>query len=100
VISLAGPLFLRPEIALGSLSRSRTSAQYVPTPLSLPATHAPMQIEELPSYVSPACGLDDVARLVQPVEARKAVGLQNAAIVLQMTRRMFSRNIQKLKCSA
>jgi hypothetical protein len=44
----------------------------------------------------PARGLEDSAVFVKPVEARIAIGLQNASIVFQMGRRMLALAIRRV----
>ena len=55
-----------------------------------------MQIEKLSSYMCPAGSFDDGARLIQPVESRITVRLQDAVIVLQVARRMFAFAIRRV----
>src|SRR5579863_10389553 len=55
-----------------------------------------VQVEELPAHMRPTRGLDDLSRLVEFVEARVPISLQDAAIVLQMTCRMFAPAIRRV----
>jgi len=55
-----------------------------------------VQVEKRSAHVSPAGCLEDGACFVEPVEAREAIGLQDATIVLQVMCRMFALAIRRV----
>src|SRR3954449_4876352 len=55
-----------------------------------------MQIVELAPGMGPTGGFDDASGFIKPVETRIAIGLQNALVILQVTRRMLALAIRRV----